>query len=162
MCRRISNAQGALPTIDMKYILDTCVLSEFYRRNPSQSVIAWSRSVDFNDLYLSSVTIGEVKTGIHRLKNGDPRRAKLVSWYKDTRKNFAGRILDFTDGIAQLWGEIVGEAMCGGRPRPLIDMQIAATAIKHDMILVTRNTKDMEGVGVELLNPFEFQTNERK
>ena len=68
--------------------------------------------------------------------------------------SFAGRIISFDKGVAVSWGGIVGRMAARGRTKPPIDMQIAATALLHDCVLVTRNVKDMEGVGVQLLNPF--------
>ena len=142
----------------MMYLLDTCIISEFSRRRPSSAVVAWLETVSTADLYLSAVTIGEMQKGVAKLPIDDPMRRKLVMWVDSIEAEFSQRVLQFDAEIAKEWGRIVGEALRIGRVRPLVDMQIAATAFKHGMILVTRNTKDMKGVGVELLNPFEFQS----
>lgn len=138
----------------MNYLLDTCVISELIKKVPDQNVQKWIISSPENSLFLSVFTIAEINKGINKLQPGD-RKEKLRIWIaKDLRERFAGRILDFTLPIAEKWGEVQGIAESVGRPLSLIDGFIAATAIVNDMILVTRNVKDMGASGVKLLNPW--------
>ena len=139
----------------MKYLLDTCTISETAKRIPSEHVLQWLRSVSPEELYLSSVTIGEIAKGISKLALNDPRRSRLESWFDEIRGQFEQRILPFDDVVAIAWGRMVGEGLRCGRPMSLADSQIAATASVHGMKLVTRNVEDMAGMGVPILNPFE-------
>ena len=139
----------------MKYLLDTCTISETAKRIPSGHVLKWLRSVPPEELYLSSVTIGEIAKGISKLALNDPRRARLERWFDEIRRQFAKQILPFDDVVAVAWGRMVGEGLRCGRPMSLADSQIAATASVHGMKLVTRNVEDMVGMGVPILNPFE-------
>ena len=146
----------------MSYLLDTCVVSELSKKRPDKSVLAWLSSVAEVDLYVSSLTIAEIRSGIERFDEMDSRRARLENWYENIVASLSHRIISFDHRMAVEWGRIVGASFRTGRVKPDMDMLIAATAKSRNMTLVTRNTKDMEGVGVDLLNPFEFQTNERK
>lgn len=139
----------------MKFLLDTCVISEFTRKLPNQNALRWMQSQDDANLFVSSVTIGELRKGIERLPQGDVRRARLDFWFNALVESFEGRVVSFDKGCAIAWGRIVGDSMRSGRVRSLIDMQIAATALQAGMMLVTRNVRDMEDVGVQLLNPFD-------
>ena len=89
-----------------------------------------------------------------RLSEDDPLRQRLEGWFSSVRSVFAGRILEFDERIAIAWGKIVGESMRLGKPRPAVDAQLAATAFVNGMVLVTRNEKDFEHTGVQILNPF--------
>lgn len=110
----------------MKYLLDTCIVSEATKRKPNGRVCEWLASMPFHELYLSVVTLGEIQNGVYRLD-------------EDT---------------ALLWGRTTGEYARAGRTLPTADSQIAATALSHGMTLVTRNVDDMAGMGVPILNPF--------
>ena len=138
----------------MKYLLDTCVVSELSKKHPSESVLRWFESVEEDDLLVSSVTIGELRKGIEMLADDDARRLVLEAWYNSVVSSFGHRIIQYDKDIAVEWGRIVGRAMREGNARSPLDMQIAATAFKFGMTLVTRNIRDMQGVGVRLLNPF--------
>lgn len=120
-----------------------------------ESVLRWLDAVEEDDLFVSSVTIGEIRKGIERLFEDDARRLYLESWYNSVLSGFGSRIIQFDKDIAVEWGRIVGRAIREGKPRSPLDMQIAATAFKCGMILVTRNVADMQGVGVRIFNPFE-------
>ena len=89
-----------------------------------------------------------------RLSEDDPLRQRLEGWFSSVRSVFAGRILEFDERIAIAWGKIVGESMRLGKPRPAVDAQLAATAFVNGMVLVTRNEKDFEHTGVQILNPY--------
>ncbi len=141
----------------MKYLLDTCVISELAKKTPNAEVINWFGGVPEKDMYVSAVTIGEIYKGVENLSLSDEKRSRLEIWCSAVRRVFAGRILPFDDAVAEKWGRIVGHANSLGNAKPPIDMQIAATAALHGFMLVTRNTKDMQGVGVQILNPFADQ-----
>lgn len=138
----------------MKFLLDTCVISELVTHRPNAGVIGWLRSQDSNSLYLSFVTIGEIKKGIAK-RGGDVRAVKLEKWLQSTiLGTFADRLLPVERNVALEWGRICGEAERAGRKRPAIDALIAATASVHRMTLVARNVEDMACMGVPLFNPF--------
>ena len=138
----------------MKFLLDTCVISELVNRRPSASVISWLGRQDPGSLYLSSVTVGELAKGIAK-RGGDARARTLDKWLKsEILGSFADRILPVGKAVSMEWGRICGEAERVGRKRPAVDALIAATALVHGMKLVTRNVDDMAGMGVPILNPF--------
>ncbi|MEV3934547.1 type II toxin-antitoxin system VapC family toxin [Glycomyces sp. NPDC049804] len=135
----------------MKYLLDTNVLSELRRPEPDRSVMHWYDSTADADLHLSVMTIGEFRKGLARLRRKDPdRAAALALWLDHLLAPYASRILPVTPDVANVWGELNDPD-----PLPVIDAFIAATAIVHDMVLVTRNVKDFQRTGVRLLNPFD-------
>ena len=138
----------------MNYLLDTCVISELIRKSPSQSVVKWLRGTPCASQYLSAITLGEIHKGIVRLDSDDPRRAVLADWLESIRSRFASRIIPFDEETSMTWGELIGSALRVGRPKPIVDAQIAATALRHGMTLVTRNVRDMADFGVEIFNPF--------
>jgi hypothetical protein len=102
-------------------------------------------------LYLSVLTLGEIRKGIERLQ-GDARQAALLDWLEvELPRFFWGRVLAVDAHTADRWGRLQGSA---GRPLPAIDSLLAATALQHDLTLVTRNTTDFDGMGVRLVNPW--------
>lgn len=138
----------------MKYLLDTCVISELANRRPNVQVIKWLERQDPETLYLSFVTIGEIKKGIAK-RGGDSRAGELEKWLQEQiLDEFSDRILPIAKEVALEWGRICGEAERTGRKRPAIDALIAATTSVHGMELVTRNVEDMVGMDVPILNPF--------
>ena len=141
----------------MKYLLDTCVVSELANRRPDEQVVAWLRRQNPESLFISSVTVGEIEKGIAK-RGGDARGQALETWLKnDILAFFADRILPVDETVSFAWGRICGEAERAGRKRPAIDALIAATAAVHDLKLVTRNVDDMVGMGVPILNPFSVK-----
>ena len=132
------------------YLVDTNVISE--ARRGTREAVDWLRAVQAGSLYLSVITLGEIAKGI-ALKERQDRAAAapLTAWLQGLRRNFASRILPVTDAIALEWGRIAAE-----RPRGDADGLIAATAIVHDLILVTRNVGDFEDTRVSLLNPWDL------
>ena len=138
----------------MKYLLDTCVISELVNQHPNARVVEWLKRQDPDSLYLSFVTVGEIKKGIAK-RGGDVRALKLEKWLQTTiLGTFADRILPVERNVSLEWGRICGEAESIGKKRPAIDALIAATAFVHKMKLVTRNVDDMAGMGVPIFNPF--------
>ena len=137
----------------MTYLLDTCVISETRAKKPDPTVIEWLSRQPPETLYLSTITIGEIKNGICML--GDTKKARALSeWLNELQATFSPRILSVNATVAECWGEILAANAKSGNTRPAIDALIAATAKVDNLILVTRNIRDMEGMGVKLLNPF--------
>lgn len=139
----------------MKYILDTCVISELAKLAPNKKVISWVTQNDEEDFYLSALTFGELHKGISKLSSSK-RKENLHRWVEyELKERFENRIIDIDLKVAKVWGEIQGKAELKGRPMPTIDSLIAATGAAHDLIVVTRNTSDMKQSGISLLNPWE-------
>ena len=139
----------------MKYLLDTCVVSEMAKKAPDGKVVKWLGSQRIENLYLSWLTIGELQKGI--FKQGDTEKGRsLARWLKTAvLGRYVGRIFVVEREVAVEWGRICGEAERIGNPRPAVDALIAATAVVHKMKLATRNVRDMEGMGADIINPFE-------
>jgi toxin FitB len=130
------------------YLIDTNVVSEARRGSPEAN--AWFRSIDLHDVYLSVITLGEIMRGIALKQRTDPQTAsRLAGWLQKLRHDHADRILAISDQIALEWGRIAVI-----RPRGDADSLIAATAVVHDLILVTRNTSDFEDTNIALINPW--------
>ncbi len=139
----------------MNYLLDTCVLSELVKARPDKKVVHWITANNEESFYISSLTFGEINKGIEKLSNLK-RKKELHHWIEnDLKDRFGNRILSVDINVARIWGEIQGKAELAGKSMPTIDGLIAATGIFHDLIIVTRNTADMEQSGVALLNPWE-------
>jgi len=139
----------------MKYLLDTCVISDLVKTKPNKKVVSWITKNGESNFYLSSLTFGELYKGVSKLS--DSRRTKKLSQWieQDLKERFAGRILDIDLPVAKTWGEIQGTSELSGSPMPAIDSLIAATALTHDLTVVTRNITDMQQSGATLLNPWE-------
>lgn len=145
----------------MRFLLDTCVISELRAKQPDINVLGWIDEIAEERLFISVITIGEIKRGIERLL---PSRKKqeLEEWLQDVLlARFRDRTLDITAGVMLRWGEMLARLEKQGRKLPGIDSLVAAIAIFHDMTLVTRNVKDFEGAGVEILNPWLERNQQR-
>ena len=139
----------------MKYLLDTCVISELIKPQPNRSVVSWLQSQTENDLYLSVLTFGEIEKGIEKAAN-EARKSKLKLWVEeDLKQRFKGRILAIDLDVCTKWGEIQARTELLGKPVPSIDGLIAISALVNNCIMVTRNVKDMQQSGVELFKPWE-------
>lgn len=135
----------------MSYLIDTNVLSELRRKTPDTGVVAWFSQRPPTTLHLSVLTLGEIRKGIEGVGD-EVRKQTLIDWLEtDLPTFFTGRILDVNGAVADRWGRLVAAA---GRPLPTIDSLLAATALEHDLVLVTRNTKDFAGLPVEVFNPW--------
>lgn len=135
----------------MSYLLDTNVLSELRRKVPHPDVVNWFSNRPATTLYLSVLTIGELRKGIETLVDAS-RRLSLLDWLEaDLPHFFIGRILPVDLAVADRWGRLVAQA---GRPLPAIDSLLAATALQHGLNLVTRNQRDFELPGLEVINPW--------
>jgi len=135
------------------FLLDTCILSETRCKRPNQKVVDWLGRQDPNTLFISAITIGELKNGICAL--GKTRKAQELSkWLETIESGYSSRILSVNATVAECWGEMMAETAAIGKPRPPVDALIAATAKVDHLTLVTRNVKDMEHTGVKLFNPY--------
>lgn len=139
----------------MKYLLDTNAISEVIKPQPNAGFETWMDETDEESLYLSVLTVGELRRGIDRLPEGS-RRRKLEAWLiADLLPRFETRILVVTQEIADLWGRLLAQTENRGRRMGLIDAMFAATAILNGMTLVSRNTRDFSEAGVAVLCPWE-------
>lgn len=136
----------------MSYLVDTNVFSEPARAKPDPRVVDWLR-VNESELYISTLTVGEIRRGIERLPAGK-RHDQLLAWLQKLCDCMKGRILAFNLSTAHVWGQLKAGWDGQGITLPSLDSQIAATAHRHSLTLVTRNTKDFEKAGVRILNPF--------
>jgi predicted nucleic acid-binding protein len=131
------------------YLVDTTIVSEARRGSPQ--AVSWLRAVDPGSIHLSTLTLGQIMRGIALKQRSDPIAAgQLVEWLRRLRHDHADRILPVSDEISVEWGRI---AAIG--PRGDIDGLIAATAIVHDLILVTRNVAEFDDTGASVINPWE-------
>lgn len=138
----------------MKYLLDTNVISELISKKPNKKVIVFLQNISDNDLYLSVVTIGEIKFGIANLQDSEKKK-KLLNWlYNDLFKRFEGRIVDVDSDIMLKWGYLTSALKKKGKPMPIMDAIIAATSISKNFTLITRNEKDFSNLDLEIVNPF--------
>ncbi|MSN25366.1 MAG: PIN domain-containing protein [Geobacter sp.] len=139
----------------MKYLLDTCMISELVKKIPSPGVVDWLDEQDEQTLFLSVLNLGELQKGISKLPDG-AKKDELQAWVGlDLVERFAGRILDIDLETALCWGRIQGEAEREGIKLPVMDSLISATAAAHGLIVVTRNVRDIERCGVRVCNPWE-------
>jgi len=137
------------------FLLDTNVPSELIRARPNPRLESWVYAREEQSLYLSVVSIGELRRGFVTLPPGK-RRTELERWFEnELLPRFHGRILPVTHSIAERWGVLDGQCQLNGTPLGTADGMIAATAIEHDLALVTRNVKDFPGLGLELFNPWD-------
>jgi toxin FitB len=138
----------------LKYLLDTCVISEIIKPQPDENVISWVQDKNENSLYLSGLTFGEIEKGIEKALDS-ARKRKLQLWVEqDLKQRFENRVIPIDLEISVRWGSIQGQAELVGKSMPVIDGLIAVSGLVHNCIVVTRNIADMEQSTVELLNPW--------
>lgn len=136
----------------MSYLIDTNVLSELRRRDHNKGVIEWFEQRPATTLYLSVLTLGEIRKGIDSLVNDD-RQLKLLDWLEvELPLFFSGRILNVDAYVADRWGRLNAQM---GRPIPAIDSLLAATALTHGLKLVTRNVRDFNYPELDVINPWQ-------
>jgi predicted nucleic acid-binding protein len=135
----------------VSYLIDTNVLSELRRKLPHPGVSVWFAQRPASSLYMSVLTLGELRKGIDGL-NDEDRKLALSDWlHTELSMFFLGRVLSIDEQVADRWGQLVAAA---GRPLPAIDSLLAATALVHGLTVVTRNAKDFEGLGLAVINPW--------
>jgi predicted nucleic acid-binding protein len=138
----------------MSYLLDTNCISEPTRDRPEPCVLSWLDAVDESQLYLSVLTLGEIRKGASALPESR-RRSQLEGWLeRQVKVRFSGRILPISDDIAERWGWLAAQAKINGRVLPVIDGLLAATALHHNLVLVSRNITDFLITRVPILNPW--------
>lgn len=138
----------------MKYLLDTCVISELVVKQPNPNVVEFVDSLDPDDSFLSVITIGEISKGIEKLSKSK-RKQELQAWLKDDLLiRFDGKIISLDANILVEWGILTARLEATGRTMPALDSLIAATALARQLILVTRNVSDFEETGIEIENPW--------
>ena len=139
----------------MSFLLDTSVISELVRKIPHRPVLVWVGAQDEISLYISVVTIGELEKGIARLP-ASARKNNLQSWVRrDLVERFGERLLPVDVRTATRWGALTGESEKRGQPLPVIDSLIAATALVHGLVVVTRNVEDFRRCSVVCVNPWQ-------
>lgn len=133
------------------FLLDTVALSELMKTRPNPAFQAWLRAYDPAVMFVSVVTLGEIERGIEGQRAYAPEFArKLEAWRDETIASYAERVLDVTTGIALVWGRLSRR-----KGHMNADLLIAATALAHDLEVVTRNIRHFDGTGARVLNPFE-------
>ena len=141
-------------SIRLQYLLDTNVLSETRRKEAEQGVISFLSSVEPSALYLSVLSLGELRKGVALKKKSDPDAAKkIAAWVDGLELSFADRVLGINAATARVWGELSAQ-----RSRPVIDTLLAATAMVHELTFVTRNTGDVQDIKLKLLNPWKTES----
>ena len=143
----------------MAFLLDTNVVSETTGPRPRQPVLDWIEAQNPADLFLAAQTIGELVRGARKAREQE-RRERFERWIEqDLARQFDGRVLPFDGRTAAVWGRLMGDGDRAGRTPAAADAQIAAVAIRHDLILVTRNVKDFVHFDNQLLNPWRVDQN---
>jgi predicted nucleic acid-binding protein len=135
----------------MAYLLDTNALSEFLKRTPNRNVIDWFARTDESDQFISVFSIGEIQKGIKKLASSR-RRNELQPWFDQLIIRYQTRILPFGLETAKIWGKLLIDAERRGQLIPIVDSQIAATAIEHDLTIITRNTSDFSAAKASVLD----------
>lgn len=139
----------------MNYLLDTCVLSELVKKHPSNQVADWFSLQQAEQLFVSSITLAEIKKGLYKIKTAQPERFQaLMRWYVTLENKFAGRILPVSEAVLDDWAGISATAELQGRTLAVMDSLIAATAHQHQLVLVTRNVDDFKTVPIQIVNPY--------
>ena len=137
------------------FLLDTNCISELVRNKPEPRVLAWMEAANESLLYLSVLTLGEIRKGVAGVPQSR-RRTQLETWLElDLQARFSGRILPIDAPIADRWGLLAAEAKRKGRALSAIDGLLAATALHHNLTIVSRNVSDFAGTQVPILNPWE-------
>jgi len=139
----------------VNYLLDTCVLSELVRPKPNAHLTEWLVSIPPDAAFLSVLTVGEVRKGIEKLPNSKKKK-RLALWYATLLNDYRDRILPIDLAISEAWGNIQAQSEKSGTPMATIDGLLAATALVHRLLVVTRNEKDFLPSFVSILNPWRY------
>lgn len=138
----------------MSFLLDTCVLSESTKPAPSDKVLRWLETQREDDLFISAITLAEIWKGIAVLGKSK-RRQNLEEFFEETVTTFDGRVIPVEQQVAVAWGNILNEMEKNGRPIPIIDGFLVATALAHELTFVTRNVSDFARTGIQIVNPWD-------
>lgn len=145
-----------------RYLLDTNIISNVVKPQPSESLLAWWTEQQDEDLFIASLTVAEIRRGILEKPRGR-KRDELDAWFtgpEGPQALFAGRILPFDDKAALIWARLMADGKAAGRPRSGLDMIVAAVAGANDCVVVTDNEKDF--TGIQLINPMRGEAEEEK
>ena len=137
----------------MKFLLDTCFLSELVKPVPEPAVLKWMEQREDQTLFVSAMTFAELQRGVERLAESR-RRAELTSWLAQLEVNFSNRVLPFTLSTSRYWATMCAQAEAAGRSIAAFDSIIAASALEHGLALVTRNVRDFSHAPILLVNPW--------
>lgn len=141
----------------MNYLLDTCVLCEYVKKKPNERVIQWLDEQQEASLFISVLSIGEIKKGIIKIQYQQPQRyQKLTVWLQTVELRFSKRIINLDYNIVNCWAKICGQSEAKGQKLPIMDSLIAATAYKQNLIIVTRNVTDFQFSSVQVFSPWDF------
>ena len=139
----------------MRYLLDTCVISELVKPHPNARLVDWIGRQYEESLFLSCITLGEIQIGIAKLPASE-KKSTLQNWLDtDLVERFGPRIIGIDTNIARMWGEIQATAEKAGLKMPVIYSLLASIGLVHEMTVVTRNVQDMQACHVQLFNPWE-------
>jgi predicted nucleic acid-binding protein len=138
----------------VRYLLDTNIVSTLVRPIPDPRVDRWFRETPPLDLVISTLLLGEVEQGIGKLPEGRQRQQLLHWGREELPRLFNGRILPVDEAVARCWGGLSAEGRQSGRPLPVVDGLLLATAAVHELVLVSRNVADVAQRGVPVLDPF--------
>jgi len=143
----------------VSFLIDTNIISEVRKgKRCNARVSAWYASIADQDLFLSTLVLGEIRKGIELARPRDPDKAvALENWLRQVEAGFDGRVLGIDNAVSDQWGR-----MSAIRPIPVIDGLLAATAVTNGLTLVTRNDRDIAGLGARLLNPFRIGETRRR
>jgi len=140
----------------MKYLLDTCVISELVTKTPNPHVVGFVDSLEPENVFLSVITIGEIMKGIEKLPSSK-RKQELHTWLQeDLLVRFDSKIFPLDTDVLLEWGKLTARAEAAGKPMPAIDSLLTATVLTHELTLITRNVSDFATAGVEIVNPWAF------
>ena len=140
----------------MNYLLDTCVISELVKPSPDTKVVEWLSNTPTDRLFLSVITIGEIRKGLTKFPDSK-RKVLLTNWLNTLLEDYQNRIYPINLTVAENWGIIQGSAEKNGKPMASLDSLIAAVAYTHNLILVTRNERDFEVSNLPIQNPWVAQ-----
>jgi len=140
----------------VKFLLDTCLVSELVKKEPNPKVVSWLDEREEQNLFLSVLTLGELQKGVSKLPAGIKKEDLQVWIEHDLAERFEGRILELDMDTALTWGKLQGEAEQRGEKLPVMDSLIAATATTHGLLVVTCNTRDLERCQARVFNPWDI------
>ena len=139
----------------MNYLIDTCVISELVKPAPDSNVLGWLNNTPNERLFLSVITIGEIRKGVTKLP-ASSRKEMLGTWLDTLIEDYQEKILPIDLKVAESWGVIQENAEKNGKPMPSLDSLIAATVYTHNLALVTRNESDFKAANIPIFNPWKL------